>query len=80
MTDRCVGSTLERGRLLAVPMASVGKGTANGAAGGLPGGEARFPGREVAPGLPFFGLKGDASPNSADGQTLCLRQSACFRQ
>lgn len=35
--DRCVGSTLGRGRPVAVPMASVGNSIVNGAAGGLPG-------------------------------------------
>lgn len=65
-TDSCVGSTLERGRLMAVPMASVGKGTVNRAEGRLPGGEERFSGRGVAPGLPFFWLKGAASLHSAD--------------
>ena len=37
------GSTFERGRLVAVPMASVGNGVVGEEEGGLPGGEGRFP-------------------------------------
>lgn len=37
------GSTFERGRLVAAPMASVGNGVVREDAGGLPGGEGRFP-------------------------------------
>lgn len=37
------GSTFERGRLVAAPMASVGNGVVREEAGGLPGGEGRSP-------------------------------------
>ena len=37
------GSTFERGRLVAAPMASVANGVVREEAGGLPGGEGRFP-------------------------------------
>lgn len=37
------GSTFEPGRLVAVPMASVGNGVVGEEEGGLPGGEGRFP-------------------------------------
>lgn len=48
---------------MVVPMASVGNDVVNGTADGLPGvgvggGEERFSGRGVVPGLPFSWLKG----------------------
>lgn len=77
--DRCVGSTLKKGRLMTVPMASVGNGMVNGTAGGLPGRKERLSGRGVVPGLPFSWLKG--APLRCRKQTDPLvGQSACFRQ
>lgn len=57
----CVGSTLERRRLTALSMASVGEGMGTEQQASILGAGERFSGRGAAPRLPFFWLKGNAS-------------------
>lgn len=62
-----MGSTLERGRLPAVPMASVGKGTVAGAAGGFQGARRGFLAGKW-PWIAFLWAKGGASPTQQTGR------------
>lgn len=63
VVDRWVGSTFERGRLMAAPMASAGNSVVKEEAGGLPGGGEELFWRERGAWIPGLLVKGPPPSN-----------------